>query len=254
MNLRNYRQPLMIGGFGFALLVVAVVAYQMGRANYQVSDVAAPSAQAAAVPETAAPAAAALASSTPVPGALTAGPPDPKIIVIDRQTILRLSAAGKAMTASAMNLSRQADTEFRTQAETLQKEVAALQQQLAILAPEARTAKQNEFQAKQDDFEKRVQERQTQIQNGFAVAGQRLDQALGPILQQIMRERGANMMLDRSAVILSSLDIDVTPTAIERLDKALPTLAVSLARTAPAAVAGAAPPVAATAPAPTVPR
>jgi Skp family chaperone for outer membrane proteins len=168
-----------------------------------------------------------------------AGPPAPRIIVIDRNAILRASAAGKSMMNQAQNLSRQADTEFKTQAETLQKEAAALQQQLAILAPDVRATKQKEFTTKQEAFQKRVTDRQAQIQGGFAAAGQKLDQALGPILQAIMRERGANMMLDRSAVILSSIDVDVTAIAIERLDKALPTLAVTLAR-APAAAAPAA--------------
>jgi Skp family chaperone for outer membrane proteins len=109
------------------------------------------------------------------------------------------------------------------------------------MAADARTAKQNEFNAKQDAFQKRVTDRQTQIQNGFAVAGQKLDQALGPILQTIMRERGANLLLDRSAVILATIDVDVTATAIERLDRALPTLSVSLARTAPAPTGAPAP-------------
>jgi Skp family chaperone for outer membrane proteins len=158
----------------------------------------------------------------------------PRIIVIDRNAILRASAAGKSMMNQAQGLSRSADTEFKTQAEALQKEATALQQQLAILAPDVRAQKQKEFTTKQEAFQKRVTDRQAQIQNGFAAAGQKLDQALGPILQTIMRERGANMMLDRSAVILSSIDVDVTATAIERLDKAMPTLAVSLARTAPA--------------------
>jgi Skp family chaperone for outer membrane proteins len=239
---------MMFAGFGFALLLVAGVAYQMGRSNYQVSDVAATSAQAAAAPAPAQPAAAALASSAPA-ATQAGGPPAPKIIVIDRQTILRLSSAGKAMMTSAQTLSRNADTEFKAQAESLEKELGALQQQLAILAPDARAAKQNEFNTRRDQFQQRVQDRQTQIQNGFAVAGQRLDQALGPILQTIMNERGANMLLDRSAVMLATIDIDVTATAIERLDRALPTLAVSLARTAPAGAAGAAAP-----PAPAVPR
>jgi hypothetical protein len=54
-----------------------------------------------------------------------------------------------------------------------------------------------------------------------------------------MVERTANMVLDRSAVILSSADVDVTPVAVQRLDKALPHVKVDLtpvaATAAPAA-------------------
>jgi Skp family chaperone for outer membrane proteins len=246
MKLRNYRRPLMFAAFGSSLLVVAVVAYQMGSNDYQVSQVADMSAQAATAPAPAAPARPGIttgAITTGAPVAQPAGPPAPRIIVIDRNTILRLSSAGKAMMASAQNLSRQADTEFKNQADGLQKEATALQQQLAILAPDVRTQKQNEFNTKQDAFQKRVTDRQAQIQNGFAVAGQKLDLALQPILAAIMRERGANFLLDRSAVILSTADVDVTPQVIERLDRALPTLSVSLARAAPTGAPPAAPAV-----------
>ena len=155
--------------------------------------------------------------------------PAPRIIVIDRNVILRLSSAGQAMMGSVATLSEQADTEFQSQAEQLQQEAQALQQQLAVVAPDARQQRQEEFFTKQQDLQDRVQQRQQRIQGGLAIAGQQLDQALQPILQDIMRERNANMVLDRSAVIFSAIDIDVTATAIERLDEALPTLTVRLA-------------------------
>ena len=55
-----------------------------------------------------------------------------------------------------------------------------------------------------------------------------LEVALEPILKQLMVERGANMVVDRSAVILSTVDIDVTPVAVQRLDKTLPHVKVEL--------------------------
>jgi len=43
-----------------------------------------------------------------------------------------------------------------------------------------------------------------------------------------MAERGANMMLDRNAVILGSNDVDITGLTIQRLNEKLPTLKVEL--------------------------
>jgi Skp family chaperone for outer membrane proteins len=131
-------------------------------------------------------------------------------------------------------LSTAADREFQAQANNLQQEAAALQQELAILAPDIRTQRQQEFQNRQTALQNRVQDRQAQIQNGFAIAGQELDQALAPILAAIMAERGANLLLDRNAVILATIDVDVTPMAIERLNAILPTLDVTLSATPPA--------------------
>jgi outer membrane protein len=220
MTMRPHKRPALLAVLLSSAMLVAGFALHMS-ANAATAPAAAPAARPAAA----------------APAAAQAGPPVPRIIVIDRAAILRVSSAGKAMMNSAQALSRQADTEFKNQADGLQKEAASLQQQLAILAADVRAQKQKEFQTKQETFQKRVQDRQAQIQNGFAAAGQKLDQALGPILQQIMRERGANMMLDRSAVILSAIDVDVTQVAIERLNKALPSVSVGLAARPPSPVA-----------------
>jgi len=159
----------------------------------------------------------------------------PRVIVVDRNALLSVSSAGAAMLEDVEALSADADREFQAQADSLQTEAAALQQELAILAPDIRNQRQQEFINKQTALQNRMQDRQIQIQNGFAIAGQQLDLALQPILQALMVERGANMLLDRSALILSSIDFDVTATAIERLNAVLPTIDVTLSATPPAA-------------------
>ena len=53
-----------------------------------------------------------------------------------------------------------------------------------------------------------------------------------------MAERGANLLLDRNAVVLGTVDVDVTGVAIARLNQTLPTVKVML----DAAAAGAAAP------------
>jgi outer membrane protein len=161
-------------------------------------------------------------------GAAAAGPPVPRVIVIDRNFIMQRSSAGKDMVAQTQTLSKQAETQFRTEEQALQTEMTQLQQQLAILAADVRDKREKDFVAKQQAFQGRVQQRQQQIQAGFNKAARQLEVALEPILQGIMRERGANMVLDRQSVIIASVDIDVTPVAVQRLDKALPRVKVEL--------------------------
>jgi outer membrane protein len=177
--------------------------------------------------------------------------------VIDRQFILARSAAGQEMMAQAQNLSKQAETEFKAQEQQLVTEAGQLQQQLAILSPDVRDQKEKEFTVKQQAFQGRVAQRQAEIQAGLGKAGRVIEVALEPILKALMTERGANMVFDRGSVILSSVDVDVTPAAVQRLDKALPHVKVELtavpgAPPAPPAPAAARPPAppAAAAPAP----
>jgi Skp family chaperone for outer membrane proteins len=198
----------------------------------------APAARAPAIP---APAAPALAAPPPIAAAPAAagGPPAPRIIVIDRTYILQRSSAGQDMMTQAQNLSKAAETQFKTEEGALATEAGQLQQQLAIMAPDVRDQKEKDFTAKQQAFQGRVATRQAEIQAGFNKAARQVEVALEPILKAIMVERGANMVMDRSSVILSSVDIDVTPIAVQRLDKALPHVKVDLAPVPAGAVAGA---------------
>lgn len=184
-----------------------------------------------------------VAAPAPARAAAQSGPPEPRIIVIDRNFILQRSSAGQDMVNQVQNLSKQAETEFKNQETQLSTEATQLQQQLAILAPDAREQKEKEFTTKQQAFQTKVAQRQAEIQAGFNKAAHQLEVALEPILKTIMVERGANMVVDRSAIILSTVDVDVTPVAVQRLDKALPHVKVELTApppgAAPAAIAAA---------------
>jgi Skp family chaperone for outer membrane proteins len=179
-----------------------------------------------------------VAAAAPGPAAATNGPPAPRIIVIDRNFILQRSSAGQDMVNQVQTLSKQAETEFKNQETQLATEANQLQQQLAILAPDVRDQKEKDFTTKQQAFQTKVATRQAEIQAGFNKAAHQLEVALEPILKTIMVERGANMVVDRASVILSTVDIDVTPIAVQRLDKSLPHVKVELTA-APAGAAGA---------------
>lgn len=176
------------------------------------------------------------AANKPHAGAPGAGPvPAPRIIVIDRQAILRASKVGQDIVRQVNAYTTQAETEFRAENQALQKESQALQQQVAILAPDVRAQKIKAFQQKETVFKQKVDARQSLIQGGVLKAKQQVEQALGPILQGIMQERNANLLLDRAAVVLGMVDIDVTQLAVQRLDQKLPTVKVQLVAAPPGA-------------------
>ncbi len=162
--------------------------------------------------------------------------PQPRILVIDRSTILRQSAAGKDMIAQIDTLTKAAETEFKGEDQKLRSDAQAIQQQMAVLAPEVRAQKTREFNDRQQALQKKVQDRQAQIQAGVYVARKKIEDTLGPILEQIMAERGANFLLDRNAVVLGTLDVDVTGLAVQRLDQKVAKVKVEL--TNPASVGG----------------
>lgn len=162
--------------------------------------------------------------------------PAPRIIVVDRQAILRVSKVGQDIVRQVNAYTQSAETEFRAENEALQKEGQALQQQVAILSPDVRAQKVHAFEQKQAAFRQKVETRQSQIQGGVLKARQQVEQALAPILQGVMQERGANLLLDRSAVVLGMVDVDVTALTIQRLDQKLPTVKVQLVNPPPGSI------------------
>jgi outer membrane protein len=170
--------------------------------------------------------------------------PVPRVVVIDRNFIMQRSAPGRDMMAQTQNLTKAAETQFKKEEEALTTEAGQLQQQMAIMAADVRAQKEKDFLTRQQAFQDRLQKRQTEIQAGFTKAAQQLERALEPILQQVMKERGANMILDRQSVIIAASDIDITPIVVQRLDKALPKVKVELTAVAANTAAPAPPPVA----------
>lgn len=161
--------------------------------------------------------------------ALAAQTPVPKIVVIDRSAVLRASKVGQDIVRQINAYTDQAEKDLRGQGMALQKDGKAFQQQAAILSADLKNRKLKELEARRAGLQAQAQKKQSLIQGGFIKARQQVEQALGPILQGIMVERGANLLLDRNAVVLGTdRGLDITLLAVQRLDQKMPTLKVEL--------------------------
>jgi Skp family chaperone for outer membrane proteins len=151
-----------------------------------------------------------------------------RILVLNRDAILQGSKVGQDIIRQVNGYTNQARSQFQGQEKALQNEGRALQQQVAILSPAAKKQKIAAFEAKERNLQQQVQVRQNQIQGGVFKARQQVEQALGPILQGIMQERGGALLLDRQIVLLSTVDVDITGVAIQRLNQKMPSVKVNL--------------------------
>ncbi|HEY4275813.1 MAG TPA: OmpH family outer membrane protein [Rhizomicrobium sp.] len=168
--------------------------------------------------------------------ALAAGPPpapQQKILLIDRQAILRFSKVGQDVAKQVEGYGNQAKGEIAGQQKALQAEAQQLQQQIAILAADAKAKKIKDFENKQAGMQAAAQKKEQAIQGGFMMAQATIAKTLEPILQGLMQQRGANMILDKNALVYASPDavkaFDITEAAINALNQKLPSLKVSMA-------------------------
>ena len=169
-----------------------------------------------------------------------ADPPQPKIVVLDRAAIMQFSKAGQDIAKQMQTYSAQAKADLQGQERGLEAEERNLQQQVAILAPDVKAKRIAAFQAKQQALQGQVAKKDEQMRYAFALARQQMEAKLGPILQGLVKARGANMVLDKQAVVFATQGgFDITADAINQLNQQLPSLKVNFNVTPPAAPAAA---------------
>jgi Skp family chaperone for outer membrane proteins len=155
--------------------------------------------------------------------------PVARILIIDLRRAVQVSKVGQSIQSQVNALKRQAQSELNGEAQGLQREKQSLEQQSAILAADVKARRAKDFQARVASFEKKLQARGSLIQGGMLKANRQVEDALGPILQGLMQERQATVMLDRTAVLLAPNAIDVTGVVVQRLDMKMPSVKVELA-------------------------
>jgi len=158
-----------------------------------------------------------------------AAAPQGRILVIDRSAVLRSSKVGQDIVRQVNVYTDQAEKDLKGQSASLRSQGEGLKQQLAILSADVKARKIKEFEARQAGLQQLAQKKQSLIQGGFFKARQDVERALGPILQGIMVERGATMLLDRNSVVMGTdASVDITQVAVQRLDQKMPTIKVEL--------------------------
>ncbi len=145
----------------------------------------------------------------------------PIILVIDRAQLLGESDAGKNIAEQAKGLQETIAKELQGEFDELKKEEEQLISQQSLLAPEVLQERAEKLQIKQRDFEVTQQIKNREFQASLANAQAEIGKALEPILGDIITERSATILVDRSNVMFAIPDIDVTPVALKRLNEKL---------------------------------
>ena len=164
-----------------------------------------------------------------------------KVVVIDQARIMRDSAAGKDIVAKIGAIEQQMMAEIQPAATEIQTEGAALEARTANMTPEtiaADAALVSQVQAFQQKMQQYNQDRTIRAQElGLTErkAWVAFFQALEPVLQQVVDENGAGVMLERSELVFAGDSVDVTDSVITKLDAATPRITVTRERAPTAA-------------------
>ena len=167
------------------------------------------------------------------------------IMVVDVQSLLQNSKSAKMVRQQIEQKRAEYAKEISHQEETLKQERDSIQRQQSSLSAEALNQKGREFQQKVNDLDRGVQSKRQALERSNAEALEKIQEAMLKIITDIAKDRKANMVFQRSELVLFDQNYDVTDDGLRRLDEQLPTLTVNFV--APAPVTPAAQPAAAAA-------
>lgn len=143
------------------------------------------------------------------------------VLTIDSQTLFAKSAFGQRIRAEFDAAARELEAENQQIYSDLEAEEKDLTERRATMTPE-------EFRPLADAFDRKVLEiRQSQENKSRALSQtydarlKELEDAAIPVLERLMFDSGAAVILERRSVFLSVRVIDITEDAIERLDATL---------------------------------
>ncbi|WP_422024895.1 OmpH family outer membrane protein [Pyruvatibacter mobilis] len=161
-----------------------------------------------------------------MPGTAQAQVPPARALFLNLDTVFTQSAVGK---------------DIRGQLEAMLSEIAAREEKVIkdldarqeVLTGQAQTRPQAEvrkdwdaLQAERQGQMSLFQLERTAVQAAASDARRKVNGVLNEIMREVLRERGANMVLSVDAVLVGGVDYDITNEVVARLDKQLPKLKV----------------------------
>ena len=177
-------------------------------------------------------AAVALAVTTPLALAPVATAQSTNVVVIDRIQIVAQSKAGQDIRNKIQAIEASMQSALKPAADKLHADGTAIETKTQGMTPEAMRADaalrtEVEAYARQaNDFNvsRQVAAQELALTERQALA--EVNNALVPVLREVVSERGANIILDKSSVVFVDDATDVTASVIAKLDAATPTINV----------------------------
>jgi len=169
----------------------------------------------------------------------------PRVGVIDMARVSAESALGKSFAAQLEKLQGDistAATQKQTELGKMDAAIKALQDELekqgAVLSPEARDKKQQDITRRARDRQAFLEDGQAEI-NRMRERAQQQAQAINndfqvkvrPLVEQVAKERGYDLVLDSQVAYTINKDFDITASVIAKADAAAPAAAAPAAAT-----------------------
>jgi outer membrane protein len=154
--------------------------------------------------------------------------PTPTVVVVDMTQIMRESKAAKDIQAQVQKEMDAYSKQVSQKENELKSLRDDLERQRTVLAPEVFNARSQDYQEQYAALDRDVQMKRQEMQQSYSDAMTKVEDAALQIIAGVAKERKANMVVAKAALLYMDDGLDVTAEVTRRLDQKVPTMAVNL--------------------------
>ncbi len=169
----------------------------------------------------------ALVVAAPAPARAQQGLPQPAVVVVDMTQIMRELKAAKDIQAQVQKEMDSYSKEVSLKENDLKVLRDELERQRTVLAPEVFSARSQDYQQRYAALDREVQVKRQEMQQSYSDAMTKVEGAALQIVADVAKERKANMVVAKAALLYMDDGLDVTAEVTRRLDEKVPTMAVN---------------------------
>ena len=146
--------------------------------------------------------------------------------ILDMQRIKKESKAIISIRKQITEIRKIYKEEFSSEEAVLREEEQELARQRTVLSQEAFKRRNLEFRDKVQKLQRRMQNASQKLQRAEAIAVNKFNKELGPILAAASKAHGVTVVLFASQVAFAPRSLDLTLDIMERLNTVLPEILV----------------------------
>jgi outer membrane protein len=154
----------------------------------------------------------------------------PVVVVVDMVQIMRDAKAAKEIQAQVDHEMNAYKQEVQKREDELRAMRSELERQRTVLAPEVFNRRSQQYQQQYAALDSDVQAKQRAMQQSYGEAMTKVEKVALQIIADVAKERKANMVVAKAALLYMEDGLDVTAEVTQRLDQKIPTMAVDLPR------------------------
>mgnify|MGYP001212461956 CR=1 FL=1 len=152
--------------------------------------------------------------------------PNTSLAVIDLNKLLNVSKVAINANEQIEKISKEIDENLAKGEKEIINEQQKLIEAQSIMAPEAFEKKRIEYEKKVQDFQINSQNTLIKLENNIAIVRSQILDEVQPILEEISKEKGITVILEKGTVILNAENMDITELVLKKLNKKLPKIKV----------------------------